>query len=282
MNVELVLAPNPGLMTGPGTNTWVVSSRGEALVVDPGPVIETHLDAVATALSGLEVVAVVVTHTHPDHAPAANPLAQRLGVPAIGPADGADFRPDRHIADGEHVEFGGIRLVAVATPGHTADSTSYRVHDALFTGDHIMGGSTVMVEDMKDYLESLQAVHRTGLRVIYPGHGPIIDDPDRVIDEYITHRLEREAQILAAVRSGPARSERLSSRCMPPLIPRSMHRRRSRSTHTSASLPLTASSRMRAEGGRGGSWRSREVPSGRCRLRVGCDRSPSPGRRHAG
>ncbi|MEK7251632.1 MAG: MBL fold metallo-hydrolase [Actinomycetota bacterium] len=254
MNVELVLAPNPGLMTGPGTNTWVVSSRGEALVVDPGPVIETHLDAVATALSGLEVVAVVVTHTHPDHAPAANPLAQRLGVPAIGPADGADFRPDRHIADGEHVEFGGIRLVAVATPGHTADSTSYRVHDALFTGDHIMGGSTVMVEDMKDYLESLQAVHRTGLRVIYPGHGPIIDDPDRVIDEYITHRLEREAQILAAVRSGAGTVGEVVEQVYAAIDP---------ALHAPASISVDAHLRKLAADGfvsyAGGGWSGRVV-----------------------
>ena len=202
MKVGVVLAPNPGLMTGPGTNTWVVSSEGEAVVVDPGPVIEAHLAAVEAALGGLSPVAVVVTHTHPDHAPAANSLARRLGVPAIGPAIGPGFRPDRLIADGDGVGFGGRRLVALATPGHTADSTCYRVEDALFTGDHIMGGSTVMVEDMKDYLDSLRAVQGTGLRVIYPGHGPIIDAPDRVVGEYLAHRLEREAQIVEAVRSG--------------------------------------------------------------------------------
>ena len=204
MNVSLVLAPNPGLMTGPGTNTWIVSSMGEAIVLDPGPEISEHLAAIEAALDGIGVVAVVVTHTHSDHAPLANRLAGRLGIPAIGPAPGPDFRPDRLIADGESVGFGDQRLMALATPGHTPDSTCYRVDDALFTGDHIMGGSTVMVEDMSDYLRSLRAVQGIGLRVIYPGHGPIIAEPDRVVGDYLSHRLEREAQILATVRSGAA------------------------------------------------------------------------------
>jgi len=202
MTVDLVLAPNPSLFTGPGTNTWVVSSDGEAIVIDPGPVIGSHLAAIHAALEGLVPRAVLVTHTHPDHAPAANPLAVDLGVPAVGAAPGPGFRPDRAIADGEGVEFGALVAVAVATPGHTPDSTSYRVGDALFTGDHIMGGSTVIVEDMADYMASLSAVHGTGLARIYPGHGPVIDDPDSLIAGYIAHRLEREAQVLAAVREG--------------------------------------------------------------------------------
>ena len=202
MKVDLVLAPNPSLFTGPGTNTWVVSSEGEAIVIDPGPMIERHLAAIRTALDGLAPMAVLVTHTHPDHAPAANPLAADLGVPAIGRAPGPGFRPDRTIADGERVEFGASTASAIATPGHTPDSTSYRVGDALFTGDHIMGGSTVIVEDMADYMASLRAVHGTGLSRIYPGHGPVIDDPDALVAGYIAHRLDREAQILAAVRQG--------------------------------------------------------------------------------
>ena len=92
--------------------------------------------------------------------------------------------------------------MAIATPGHTPDSTCYRIDDALFTGDHIMGGSTVIVEDMADYIASLHSVYGTGVATIYPGHGPVIDDPDTVIAEYIAHRTEREGQILAAVRAG--------------------------------------------------------------------------------
>jgi glyoxylase-like metal-dependent hydrolase (beta-lactamase superfamily II) len=202
MKVERILAPNPSVMTGPGTNTWVASSAGEAIVVDPGPIIPGHLKAIHRSLAGLEPRAVLVTHSHPDHAPAANGLADELGVPAIGSAAGPDFSPDRLVADGDAVEFGTLKVVTVATPGHTSDSTCYRVGDALFTGDHIMGGSTVIVEDMSDYLSSLRILGGTGLAVIYPGHGPVIAEPDAVISDYVTHRLEREAQVLASVRAG--------------------------------------------------------------------------------
>jgi glyoxylase-like metal-dependent hydrolase (beta-lactamase superfamily II) len=204
MRIDLVLAPNPSVMTGPGTNTWIVSSDGEAIVIDPGPVIAEHIDAIRRAVGALVPRAVLVTHTHPDHAPAANGLASDLGVPAVGPAPGPDFRPDTTIADGERVGFGASAAVAIATPGHTPDSTSYRVDDVLFTGDHIMGGSTVMIEDMADYMASLRVVQGVGLKRIYPGHGPVIEDPDHLISAYIDHRLEREQQILAAVRSGAA------------------------------------------------------------------------------
>jgi glyoxylase-like metal-dependent hydrolase (beta-lactamase superfamily II) len=202
MKVQRVLAPNPSSFTGPGTNTWVVSSGGQAVVIDPGPEIPEHLSAIREALYGFEPVAVLVTHAHPDHAPAAEPLARTLGVPAIGSAPGPGFRPDRRIADGDSVDCGEMVVVAVATPGHTADSMSYRIDGALFTGDHIMGGSTVIVEDMSDYLTSLRVLLDTGLRVIYPGHGPVIEDPDATIAEYLAHRLEREAQILLAVEKG--------------------------------------------------------------------------------
>lgn len=204
MKVERILAPNPSFMTGPGTNTWVVSSLGEAIVIDPGPEIAGHIDAIHEELDGLSPRAVLITHTHPDHAPAANRLASALGVSAIGPAHGLDFRPDRLIADGDSVEFGGHRVVAIATPGHTPDSTSYRVGDALFTGDHIMGGSTVIVEDMADYMASLRALQGIGVTRIYPGHGPVIEDPEALIAEYISHREERERQIRAVVENGAA------------------------------------------------------------------------------
>lgn len=202
MRVTRVLAPNPSPFTGPGTNTWVAALGGEAIVIDPGPEIAGHIAAIREALTGLIPRAVLVTHTHPDHAPAANRLANDLGVPAVGSEPGPHFRPDRTIADGERVEFGGSAAVALATPGHTPDSMSYRIDDVLFTGDHIMGGSTVIVEDMADYMASLRALHGIGLTTIYPGHGPVIEDPDSVITEYIAHRIDREGQILAAVREG--------------------------------------------------------------------------------
>lgn len=202
MKVDHVLAPNPGPFTGPGTNTWIVSSQGMAIVVDPGPEIASHAAAIRAALDGLETVAVLVTHNHPDHAPMANGLAAAMGVPAIGFGPGPGFSPDRPIADGESVSFGSTVALCVATPGHTPDSVCFRVDDALFTGDHIMGGSTVVVEDMSAYLESLHRLQGTGLEVIYPGHGPVIDAPDAIIAEYVSHRLERERQILGALGGG--------------------------------------------------------------------------------
>jgi len=202
VKVDLVLAPNPGLFTGAGTNSWVVASQGETVVIDPGPVIESHLDAIKATLAGTAVRAVLVTHSHPDHAPAANGLAADLGVPAIGFAPGPEFSPDRLIADGETVSFGEVEAICVATPGHTPDSVCYRIRDALFTGDHIMGGSTVVVEEMSDYLESLQKLHRTDLEVLYPGHGPVIDAPDATIAEYLSHRIERERQIINVLKRG--------------------------------------------------------------------------------
>lgn len=202
MNVEVVLAPNPGIFTGRGTNTWVLSSQGAAMVIDPGPLDATHRISTVEAIGSLRPVAVVVTHLHSDHAPAANDLAGLLGVPAIGPAFGDDFRPDRLVSDGDVVTCGALQVEIVATPGHTPDSICYRVEGALFTGDHIMGGSTVIVEDMADYLGSLRRLRGTGLARLYPGHGPVIRYPDRTIDEYLAHRLEREAQILGEVRAG--------------------------------------------------------------------------------
>ena len=202
MNVGVVLAPNPGPFTGRGTNTWILTSKGSAVVIDPGPVIAAHREATLAALAGSDPVAVLVTHNHPDHAPAANDLAGQLGVPAIGPAESAEFSPDRLISDGEVVVCGAVDLVAVATPGHTPDSTCYRAKNALFTGDHIMGGSTVIVEDMVDYLESLRRLRGIGITRLYPGHGDVMRDAEAVLGEYLDHRLEREAQILRAIGGG--------------------------------------------------------------------------------
>lgn len=202
MRVDLVLAPNPGPLTGPGTNTWVIASVGESVIVDPGPAVASHVEAVIAAAADTRVRGVLVTHAHPDHAPAANRVADELDAPAIGSAPGSDFSPDRAIADGESVGFGDVEAVCVATPGHTPDSVCYRILNTLFTGDHIMGGSTVVVEDMSDYLGSLRKLHDTGLETLYPGHGPVMDAADATIADYISHRLERERQILEALERG--------------------------------------------------------------------------------
>jgi len=202
MRVERILAPNPSIYTGPGTNTYLIESVDEALILDPGPVIASHLEAIVLAVADLNPVGVVATHTHPDHAPLANPLAKELDVPVYGYERGMDFVPDIRIGDGDTIPIGMTELVAVHTPGHTPDHLCFMMDTLLFTGDHIMEGSTVVMEDAGDYLDSLYRVQELHVEHIEPGHGAAMDDAGRVIDQYIEHRLERERQIVEAVRSG--------------------------------------------------------------------------------
>ncbi len=202
MRVHTVLAPNPGPFTGPGTNSYVVAADGQALVLDPGPLIPQHLDALRTALAGFAAVGVAVTHTHPDHAPAANPLAEELGVPAYGAAAGPGFVPTRVLGDGAAVAVGRTEVEAIATPGHTADHLCFAAGPVLFSGDHILGGTTTVIDDLAAYLDSLRRLAGLAIDVIYPGHGEPIEDPPAAIAEYLAHRLERERQILAALDVG--------------------------------------------------------------------------------
>lgn len=200
--VEVVLAPNPGPFTGPGTNTYVIASDGEALILDPGPIIDQHLDAIKVALTGLNPVGVAVTHTHPDHAPAANGLGRDLDVPVFGFTHGPGFIPTNVLEDLSAINFGGDRLVTVHTPGHTGDHVCFQLDDYLFTGDHIMGGSTVIIEDAAAYMVSLEKVAALDPAHLYPGHGPELPNAGEVIAGYIAHRIERENQIMAALRAG--------------------------------------------------------------------------------
>lgn len=202
MTLQRVLAPNPSIYTGPGTNTYILSDGGEALILDPGPVIESHELAIIAALGDNTPVGVVATHTHPDHAPLANPLGSRLGVPVYGYASGPRFVPDIEVTDGADISFGSEAITAVHTPGHTADHLCFRSGDTLLTGDHIMEGSTVIIEDARAYLDSLYLVRDLGVARLEPGHGESIDDAGVAISDYIDHRLERERQIVAAVIDG--------------------------------------------------------------------------------
>lgn len=202
MNIERILAPNPSLYTGKGTNSYLLSSGTEVLVLDPGPVIDAHAVAIVAAIGDRIAVGVVVTHTHPDHAPMANPLARTLDVPVFGFGPGPEFLPDVALADGSTVRFGSDDIVAVHTPGHTADHLCFRHGATLFTGDHIMEGSSVVIEDATEYLESLYLVQDLGVDRLEPGHGNAIDDAGTAIADYIDHRIERERQIVSAVTGG--------------------------------------------------------------------------------
>ena len=211
--VRRLVAPNPGLMTGPGTNTYLLGER-EVAVVDPGPRIEVHLDAIRDESPG-PIRWILVTHTHPDHSPAAMPLARHtdstlLGMPPPqGKVQDKTFRPDRVVEDGELLETDEFTLRAVHTPGHASNHVCYR-HEGermLFTGDHIMNGSTVVIDppdgSMSDYLASLDKLRTLDLAALAPGHGAIIDNPNEVIDWLIDHRLGREAKVIAALEAHP-------------------------------------------------------------------------------
>lgn len=200
--VVKLLAPNPGPYTGPGTNTYVLVDQDECVVIDPGPVINTHRAAIVETIAALQPTGIVVTHTHPDHAPLANPLGIELEVPVYGYAPGPDFDPDRTLRDGQAVRFGRTEARVIYTPGHASDHICLAVGDTLFTGDHIMGGSTVVIEDLAAYLDSLRRLQHDDWSRLYPGHGPEIEEAAALIQEYIDHRLERERQILDALRGG--------------------------------------------------------------------------------
>lgn len=205
MRIDRVLANNPGPYTGPGTNTWVLDDGADRVVViDPGPVDTRHLTAIMETVDKRAVEAVLVTHTHSDHAPLANPMARDLGVPAVGHAPGPNFEPDIRLLDGARFEVGSIELAVVHTPGHSDDHLCFRAGDVLFSGDHIIGGSSVMVEDMGSYLSSLHKLRGTGLERLLPGHGEEMDQPDTVIDWYVAHRMQRHEEIFEAVARGAA------------------------------------------------------------------------------
>ncbi len=201
-------APNPGMMTGPGTNTYLVGSDDLA-VIDPGPDDETHLAAIVDLAASLGGVIrwVLVTHTHLDHAPLANRLATSVGAEVLGFEPREGFVPDRTVADGVTLEAPGFLLRAVHTPGHASDHVCWYwpEHGLLFTGDHVMHGSTVVIRppdaDMSTYLASLQRLldFDAPIDVIAPGHGRLIADPSGTVERIIEHRLAREALVAAAL-----------------------------------------------------------------------------------
>ncbi|MEA3019644.1 MAG: hypothetical protein QOI47_1168 [Actinomycetota bacterium] len=206
--VRRIVAPNPGVFTGPGTNTYLVGID-EVVVIDPGPDLgedTSHLDAVVGC--GSERIRwIVCTHTHPDHSPGVAALKARTGAEVLAFSSDDNLTVDTAIGDGFQLEGTEFRLTALHTPGHASNHLCYMLEgeQLLFSGDHIMNGSTVVIGppdgDMAVYLEQLQRLKTIRMKAIAPGHGAVIDDPAAKIDEYLAHRLAREAKVLAALRT---------------------------------------------------------------------------------
>jgi glyoxylase-like metal-dependent hydrolase (beta-lactamase superfamily II) len=205
-----VLAPNPSVFTGRGTNTYLA---GDASVVciDPGPDDDSHLAAILSAARarGGRITTILLTHSHPDHRPLALRLGRETGaaVHCFDPSAGSEH--GQALSDGDVIRRGELELITVHTPGHTRDHLCFfdPGSRALFTGDHILNGTTSVVHpgdgDMSDYMDSLRRVQALQPRTILPGHGERVDDAAALIDEYIAHRLERERQVVAAAQGRP-------------------------------------------------------------------------------
>jgi glyoxylase-like metal-dependent hydrolase (beta-lactamase superfamily II) len=211
--VRRMLAPNPSMMTGPGTNTYLFGTR-EIAVLDPGPHLAAHLEAIV-ARAAAPIRWILATHTHPDHSPGIAYLAKMTGAEVLGmPAPAGEnqdqsFKPNRELVHGGRLKTAEFELEAVHTPGHASNHLCYRLvaNNWIFTGDHIIDGSTVVINppdgNMSEYLRSLSLVQALRPRTLAPGHGDLIKDPDRLINWIIGHRLQREAKVLAAVGRKP-------------------------------------------------------------------------------
>ncbi len=233
--VRRVLAPNASPYTYTGTQTWIVGNGNDVAVIDPGPVGsgqsigdpadihgEGHLEAILRAVGNAKITAILCTHTHRDHSPAAAPLKALTGAQIIGcaplvlrddgpRADSAfdpDYRPDRILEDAEAISGDGWTLEAVTTPGHTSNHLCFALREsgALFTGDHVMKWSTSVVSppdgDMSDYLASLQKLYDRDDRIYYPAHGPAVENPRQLVRGMIGHRRQRERQIVTLLERG--------------------------------------------------------------------------------
>lgn len=228
-------------MTAGGTNTYLVGAvgGGDLVIIDPGPEDAAHTDAILSAAGADRIEIILLTHRHIDHAGGAGMLAARTGAPVVA-------HPT--IRDGDTWRRGGAILEAIYTPGHASDHIAFLLREerALFAGDLVMVGSSIMIAppdgDIVVYLDSLARVRLLGPARIYPGHGPVIDAPAGVLDEAVRHRQAREAQIIEALRSGPARIADLVSRIYVD-VPASRHPMAARSVHAQL-LKLLAEGRV--------------------------------------
>lgn len=206
--VRRITAGNGSVFTGPGTNTYLVGKE-EVTVIDPGPAMQEHIDVITAAAPNIKQI--LVTHTHPDHSPGVRLLKENLDVPAYGMLTNSSknqdqtFSPERILDDGEVFQEEEFSIEVVHTPGHASNHLCFILKEEklIFTGDHIMNGSTVVIGppdgNMKQYIQSLEKLKDYDIEKIAPGHGELLENPHEVADWIINHRLEREKKVFQAL-----------------------------------------------------------------------------------
>ena len=207
--VKRITAGNASVFTGPGTNTYLVGNEN-VTVVDPGPALDTHIEAIVKASDSIKQI--IVTHTHPDHSPGVKLLQEAIDVPAYGlitdttKDQDKTFSPLKLLSDGEVLDEEEYSIEVIHTPGHASNHLCYLLKEEglIFTGDHIMSGSTVVISppdgNMKHYIQSLEKLKNYDLRTIAPGHGETMKDPQLVAEWIVNHRLEREEKVSNALK----------------------------------------------------------------------------------
>jgi len=213
-----LLALNPGMMSGPGTNTYLLEGAAGLVVLDPGPEDPRHIANIEAAAQqiGKPVRQILVTHTHRDHSPASLALHEQTGAPRLGPSVVNDnlqdqhWQPDQLLSDGDSVALGALgELTVISTPGHVSNHLCFLLncHGMLFSGDHLINGSTVVIAppsgSMGDYIRSLNKLLDHDIHVIAPGHGDLIHQPQQAIEQTISHRLKREHKVRSALSERP-------------------------------------------------------------------------------
>jgi len=220
--IQRITAPNPGMMTGPGTNSYIIGDKtGGLALVDPGPDIASHAELLIKH-TGRRLKRIFCTHTHQDHSPASRAVAQATGAQIFGfgrvPDDGRQdtlFKPDRALVNDDVVDCGAFSIRAIHTPGHASNHLCYLFEGErlLFTGDHVMQGSTVVISppdgDMHEYFASLNKLDGYDIAAFAPGHGHLIETPREEVTKIIAHRLKREQKVVDALAKAPAKTATL-------------------------------------------------------------------------
>ena len=206
--VRRITAGNSGIFTGPGTNTYLIGND-EVTVIDPGPALPAHIEAIAQ--TSTDIKQILLTHTHPDHSPGTKLLQDKIGVPVFAlitessKDQDTTFTPERILIDGENLTSENYTIEVIHTPGHASNHLCYLLKEEklLFTGDHIMDGSTVVISppdgNMQEYIDSLLKLKKYDLNKIAPGHGELMDDPYATVEWIIQHRMERESKVIEAL-----------------------------------------------------------------------------------